>query len=133
VKAAKTTIGFLQQIHHAGQMRSAVAATDAATAVFCMLTLAVSRDDARAFVSALPPTLRHLLHASAYERPSKATIVARDQLLRAIADRLRIEPDSAEVVARIVLAAAQNWLPRKELNDLKLRLPSELHDLWAPP
>jgi uncharacterized protein (DUF2267 family) len=133
VKATKTTIGFLQQIHHAGHMRSAVAATDAATAVFSMLTLAVSREQARTFVSAMPSTLRHLLHLYAYERPKEPTIVSRDQLLRAVADRLHIEPENADVVARIVLSAAQNWLPRKELNELKHQHPSDLQSLWAPP
>ncbi len=133
MKATKTTIGFLQQIHHVGHMRSAVVAIDAATAVFSMLALAVSRDEARAFVSAMPSTLRHLLHLYAYERPNEPTIVSRDQLLRAVADRLRIDPESADVVVRVVLSAAQNWLPRKELNDLKHQLSSDLQSVWAPP
>jgi uncharacterized protein (DUF2267 family) len=131
--AAKATIGFLQQIHHAGQMRSAVAATDAATVVLGTLMRAVTREQARVFLSTMPSTLRHLLHGCAYERLEAPEVGGRDDVLRTIADLLRIGRDDAEVVGRIVMAAAQNWLPRRELLDLRLQLPSDVRDLWSPP
>ena len=132
-QARQTTSSFLQQIQHSGLLRSTVAASDVATAVLCTLLLTIPRREARAFLSAVPPTLRTLLHVCAVERREVPEIVGREQVLRSIADRLRIEPEGAELVARIVLAAAQNWLPRKELEQLRLGLAPELRDLWAPP
>jgi uncharacterized protein (DUF2267 family) len=132
-QAGQTTKAFLQQIHHAGLLRSMGAASDAATAVLCTLLLAVSRQQARAFLFALPPSLRDLLHICAVERRPEAEIVGREQVLRTIADRMRIEPEGAAQVARIVLASARVWLPRKEVEDLRLQVPRDLLDLWAPP
>jgi uncharacterized protein (DUF2267 family) len=132
-QAGQTTKAFLEQIHNAGLLRSAAVATDVAAAVFSTLLMTVSRNQAQRFLSALPATLRDLLHASAVGRREAAEISGREEVLRTIADRLRIELEGAEVAARIVLAAAENWLPRKELELLRLELPWELRDLWAPP
>jgi uncharacterized protein (DUF2267 family) len=126
-------VGFLQQIHHAGQMRSPVAAADAATVVLGALLCTVTGEQARTFASAVPPTLRHLLHGSAYERTDRPELTGRDVVLRTISDQLRIDTEEALLVGRIVLSAAQNWLPRKELNDLRDQLPPDLGDLWSPP
>lgn len=123
--AGQTTREFLQQIHHTGLLRSTVVASDVASAVLCALLLSISREQARSFLSGIPPSLRELLHVCAVERRAEAEIVGRD--------RLRIEPEGAELVTRIVLAAAQNWLPRKELQQLRLRLAPDLRDLWVPP
>ena len=128
-----TTRAFLQQIHHTGLLRSAAVAGDVATAVFSTLLMTVSREQARRFILALPPSLRELLHAGVLDRREQAEIVGRAEVLRTIAERLRIDTVGAETAARIVLAAAENWLPRKELDLLRLQLPSELRDLWAPP
>jgi hypothetical protein len=54
-------------------------------------------------------------------------------VLRTIADRLWIEPEGAVVAAKIVLSAAQTWLPRQELELFRLQLPPDLGDLWAAP
>jgi uncharacterized protein (DUF2267 family) len=132
-RAGQTMSAFLQQIHHTGLLRSTVAASDVATAVLCTLLLTIPRAEARNFLSAIPSTLRNLLYVCAAPRRVEAEVVGREQVLRTIADRLRIEPEGAELVARIVLAAAQNWLPRKQVEQLRLQLGPDLRDLWAPP
>ena len=131
--AGQTTTGFLQQIHHGALLRSTVAAGDVAAAVLSTLLLSIPRREAQSFLSGMPPTLRDLLHTSAFGRRDKPEIAGREQVLRTIADRLRIDVGRAAFVARIVLAAAQNWLPRTELSHLSLHLGPELRDLSAPP
>ena len=131
--AGQTTSAFLQQIHHTALLHSAVAASDIATAVLSTLLLTLPRQEAQSYVSAAPPTLRDLLHTAAFERRETPEIVGREQVLRTIANRLGIDPEDAPRFARVVLAAAQNWLPRKELEHLKLQLAPELGDLWVPP
>jgi uncharacterized protein (DUF2267 family) len=130
---ALATRAFFEQIHNTGLLRSAAVASDVATAVLSTLLLTVSREHAREFLSSLPPTLRELLHGGGFERRQEPEIAEREQMLRTIADRLWIEPEGAERAVRIVLAAAQNWLPRKELELLRRRLPRGLGDLWVPP
>src|SRR5262249_13903759 len=95
IQATQTTTGFLQQIHHTALLRSAATASDVATAVLCALLSTVTRTQACDFVSALPPSLRKLLHVCAIERRAAAEIVGREQVLRTIADRLRIELEGA--------------------------------------
>jgi uncharacterized protein (DUF2267 family) len=119
-RVGQTTSGFLQQIQHTGLLRSTVEASEFATAVLCTLLLAIPRERATKFLASVPAPLRDLLHACAVQRADQAEIVGRVQALETIAVRLRIEPDQAMVAARVVLGAAQTWLPHKDLEQLRL-------------
>ncbi|SRR6266542_2186450 len=80
-------------------MRSTVAANDAACAVLGTLMLVLAREQARSFVSAMPSTLLRLLHTFVYERSQHPELSGRDEILRAIAERLRNAAQMTELLA----------------------------------
>lgn len=132
-RPGQTISGFLQEIQQAGLLRSTVAASDIAAAVLGALLSTLRPEQAQEFVRTMPPTLRDLLHAYVVGQRSGGLLVGRDDVLRTVARALRMGPDDAVLVTRVVLVAAQNWLPRKELQLLRLVLAAELADLWTPP
>jgi uncharacterized protein (DUF2267 family) len=129
----KTMLEFMDQVHHATHARSAVAAADAIGVVFSQLLLTIDRDSARSFEAAMPPTLRTLLHPHMLERGAGAEVFGPRDLLERIADRLRVDPDEAELTTRDVLAAALVWLPRHELQHLLAHLSRDLLHLFRSP
>ena len=129
----QTTRAFLQEIQHACALRSTEVASDVATVVFCTVLRSVSREHSNNFVSVLPPTLRQLLRACTIERRDEPEVVGRAQALQTVADTLHFEPARAEFATRIVLVAAQNWLPRKEVDQLRRQIQDLGDDLWRPP
>jgi uncharacterized protein (DUF2267 family) len=124
---------LLGQVQHALGSRSVVAAADAVATVLSASLLAVSSQDAQTFVAALPPTLRSLLHAAAFERAGAPVVLDRSEFVARVGRELRIDPPRAEQVAREVVRSAFVWLPRDALRALEQRLAPAVRDGWRVP
>jgi uncharacterized protein (DUF2267 family) len=55
----------------------------------------------------------------------------RDEFLRRVGDHLVVSQQESERITRAVFEAVRLWLPSRDLREVGVQLPEDLHDLWG--
>lgn len=107
-----------------------VSSSDAFAAVMCVLSQRVSAGEARDLLAGLPVTMRGLVDRCARHRSEEAEVFGREELLRRVADHLKLDANSVAPIVRAVFSAAKRVLPEKAVFDIGSQLPLDLRELW---
>ncbi len=121
---------LVAEIEENAALPEGVLAAEAFEAVMCLLTLRVSRGEARDVLMSLPQTLQPLLTRCTLHRGENAVTFDRDEFLHRLAQHLGTSVDRAEQTSRAVFAATKRVLPPKEVDDVSSQLPQDLRELW---
>jgi len=121
----------LEHIERSGALPAAVSAAEAAAATLCVLSLRVSADEARELMKFLPADVSRLVRPCARHRGAAAEVFDRGEFLRRVGDHLVVSEQESERVTRAVFEAVRMWLPARDVREIAVQLPDDLHDLWG--
>lgn len=120
----------LDQIERSGALPVGVGAGEAAAAALCVLSLRISADESRELMKVLPADVSRLIRPCARHRDAPADVFDRHEFLRRVGDHLVVSAQEAERITRAVFDAVRMWLPAREVREVAVQLPDDLHDLW---
>jgi uncharacterized protein (DUF2267 family) len=121
----------LDHIERSGALPVGVSAAEGAAATLCVLSLRVSADEASNLMQFLPADVSRLVRPCARHRGASVEVFDRDEFLRRVGDHLVVSQQESERITRAVFEAVRLWLPSRDLQELGVQLPEDLHDLWG--
>jgi osmotically-inducible protein OsmY len=121
----------LDHIERSGALPVGVSAAEAAAATLCVLSLRVSADEARNLMQFLPADVSRLVRPCARHRGASTDVFDRVEFLRRVGDHLVVSDQESERITRAVFEAVRIWLPARDVREIAVQLPEDLHDLWG--
>jgi osmotically-inducible protein OsmY/uncharacterized protein (DUF2267 family) len=121
----------LDHIERSGALPVGVSAAEGAAATLCVLSLRVSADEASHLMQFLPADVSRLVRPCARHRGASVEVFDRDEFLRRVGDHLVVSQQESERITRAVFEAVRLWLPSRDLREVGVQLPEDLHDLWG--
>lgn len=121
----------LDHIERSGALPVGVSAAEGAAATLCVLSLRVSADEASNLMQFLPADVSRLVRPCARHRGASVEVFDRDEFLRRVGDHLVVSQQESERITRAVFEAVRLWLPSRDLREVGVQLPEDLHDLWG--
>jgi len=130
-EADETSRRIFQQIERSGVLPAELSASEAASAVLCLLSLRLGGKEARSMAGNLPLTLRRIVRQGMTRRTERPDIFGREEFIQRLAEELQMTTESAEAVSRAVFSAVQAEFPMAETASIAAQLPRDLKDFWA--
>jgi hypothetical protein len=121
----------LDHIERSGALPQGVSASEAAAAILCVLSLRVSADEARELMKFLPADVSRLVRPCARHRGAPIELFDREEFLHRVGDHLVVSEQESERMTRAVFEAVRMWLPTRDVREIAVQLPEDLHDLWG--
>jgi osmotically-inducible protein OsmY/uncharacterized protein (DUF2267 family) len=121
----------LDHIERSGAVPKGVSSSEAAAATLCVLSLRISADEARELVRHLPADVSRLVRPCARHRGAPVEVFDRHEFLRRVGDHLVVSEQESERITRAVFEAVRMWLPARDVREIAVELPNDLHDLWG--
>lgn len=129
--ASRTGSTYAAFIRHLCEVSSLdpVIAESAAVAVLGALERRIQPEEARQLEAQLPRRLVEHVELS-HARSSGPRRFGREDLLRTVAEELRMSEDEVEPVVRAVFLAVRDQISEGESKDISAQLPADLRELW---
>jgi uncharacterized protein (DUF2267 family) len=116
-----------------GALPSRMPAARAASAVLCVLSSQLGREQARRAAESLPGAVRPLWQQCRLHQGREREGADRQAFVRKVAEHLEVSFEEAEALARAVFASLRPHLSRWEAGRLADDLERDLAELWQSP